>query len=502
MVARFGNVRVKRGLLNFFIGKSVSAVGGLLAMVLVVHGLSIGDFATYSILVALVEVFTAVSGLGLTHVILRYVPELYASYQASALRFIVLAAFGLRSIVLVCALGVAWLFSDSIGSWIGVGNAIHALEAFLLIVALRSTNQFLSQILESMLHQGTAQTAFSLIAVGRCVGMLWLTNSNQVMLTDVIWLEVICEAGAMCVMLFGIFDSLWSKKSNGDENVDDDWHNTNRTEVIRFATSAYLQHLATLPFGGNTNRLVGGAMFGSVMMASFGFALSLYEYAKRYLPTQLLIGLIRPIVVARYTTTRNFSVAAGLCEQSLQVNLVILTAMLAVLLVCGEELLGLISGGKYVEHSVVLLCVLLVFLGLETQRLVLEVLAQMVDHYEILIPTNLFLSLSVIGGVAGYALLGAVAFPIANLLALVIANYWTAHRLASMGFRYSHDWAGTGWSLVVFLISVLAGKLCQYAGIHWSISLLVTLMVFGLLFLKIQLKPTIRFARELIGEKA
>lgn len=40
---------------------------------------------------------------------------------------------------------------------------------------------------------------------------------------------------------------------------------------------AYLQHLAILPYGGNMNRLVGGNLFGDLVMASFGFAQSLYE---------------------------------------------------------------------------------------------------------------------------------------------------------------------------------------------------------------------------------
>jgi O-antigen/teichoic acid export membrane protein len=499
--ARFGNVRVKRGLLHFFIGKSISAGAGLLAMLLVVHGLSITDFANYSVLVALVEVFTAISGLGLSLVILRYVPELYVSFQASALRFIILTCFSLRSVVLVGALGCAWLYSDIISSWIGLGGAVQAFAVFLVVVALRSTNQFLSQILDSTLHQGTAQFAFSVIAIGRCVGMLWLIENNRMILVDVIWIEAICETCAMCVMLFGIFATLWSRQSYGNENIDNGWQHTNRRQVIRFAIAAYLQHLATLPFGGNTNRLVGGVMFSSLEMASFGFSLTLYEYAKRYLPTQLLIGVIRPIVVSRYTTTRNFSVAAGLCEQVLQFNLVLLAGMLAVLLESGEELLGFISGGKYVGDSIVLLCVLLVLLALETQRVLIGLLAEMVEHNEILIPSNLFLSLSVFGGVAGYGLIGAVAFPLANLLALFIANCWTSYMLAKLGFRYAHDWTGTGWSIVVFVLSLGAGKLSQYSGADWIISLVVTLVVFILLFMKIRFRPTRLFVRELIGEK-
>jgi O-antigen/teichoic acid export membrane protein len=500
MIARYGNDRVKRGLLHFFVGKSVSALGGLLAMLLVVHALPIADFARYSILIGLVEIFTGISGLGLSHVILRYVPELYASYQTSALRAVVLATFSLRTLVLVFALGLAWIFSDSASSLIGLNEALGAFEAFLLVVALRSTNQYLSQILESTLHQGKVQAAFSFIAIGRCVGMLWLISNDSANLTNVILLEAVCEFGAMLMMLNGIFATLWVRKPS-EAAVDNDWHNTNRKQVIRFAASAYLQHLATLPFGGNTNRLVGGSMFSDQVMARFGFAQSLYEYVKRYLPTQLLIGMIRPVVVARFTSTRDFSAASALCERSLQVNLALLAGLIAVLLVDGRELLLFISAGKYGASglSVMIFVALLVLLIFETQRVVLELLSQMVEHYEILIPSNVFLGFSVFGAVAAFPLMGPVAFPIANVVAIFLANLWVIHRLASLGFHYQHDWKATLQSLLILIVSAGAGILSKYFGLHWIGALLVTLSVFALCFWKLKFALTVDFARELIG---
>ena len=504
MVTRYGHERVKRGLVHFFVGKSVSALGGFFAMLLVVHGLSISDFAKYSVLVALVEVFTAISGFGLSHVILRYVPELYESYQTSALRSMIVYISGFRSFVLVLSLGLVWYFSNIVSSWIGLGGAIQVFEVFLIVVAFRSTNQFLSLILESTLHQGIAQTAFSVIAIGRLVGMLILVNNHAVSLIDVIWLEGICEIVAMIVMIGGIFSVLWAKHTHDDVMADDDWHKTNRRQLIRFATSAYLQHLATLPFGGNTIRLVGGAMFGDLLMARFGFAQSLYEYIKRYLPTQLLIGLIRPVVVARFTSARDFSVAAGLFEQSLQVNFVLLAGMLAVLLVVGKDLLMFISAGKYGGSgiSVLILGVLLVLLVFETERLVLELLAQMVEHYEIMIPSNTFLAFSVLGGIAAFPAIGAVAFPIANALALLLANFWVVHRLASFGFKYRHDWRATFESLLILTLSAAVGEFSRYMGAHWMIAMGITLGVFTMLFIRIKLSSSIRFARELVGEKS
>jgi len=492
---------VKRGLMHFLLGKVVSAIGGLTAVVLVVNGLTVPEFAHYSVLIGMVEMFTAVSGLGLQHIMLRYVPELYASYQQFALRQLVYTAFMLRAGLLLVLLGGAWWGAPLFAGWLGMGDAVAAFTVFLLVVGFRSMNQFLSMILESMLHQGISQAAFSLIAIGRCVGMIWLGGLHAVNLINVIWLECACEVLAAVIMVVGIFFSVQPDPDAHDDAGQRHWLANNRGVLGRFAGWAYLQHLATLPFGGTTNRLVGGAMFGSLTMASFGFAMSIYDYAKRYLPTQLLIGLIRPVVVARYSSTGNFTRAAELCEQAMQFNLVLLAGMLAALFVSGDELLGLISRGKYMEHSVMLLSVLLVVLMLETQRVVLDVLTQMVNHYEILVPTNLFLSCSVVAGIVTYPVLGAVAFPLANLLALVIAIARTDRTLARMGFVYRHDWRGAAEALGNLLLSTMVGKLCRYAGLDWVSSLAAAMAAFSVIFLKYQLAPTVGFARDMIGSK-
>lgn len=504
MNMRYGKERVKRGLRHFFVGKSISAMAGFLAMVLVVQGLTVGDFASYSVLVALVEVFTAICGVGLSHVVLRYVPELYVSYRASALRQLIVRATTFRSLALLVALALTWAMSEFVTPWLGLEGETHAFKAFLVIVAFRSTNQYLSLILESTLHQGMAQAAFALIALGRCVGMIWLLKAGTIPLVDVIWLEAICELAAMLFMLGGIARNLSGSPEHDQPADDRNWYRDNRSQLRRFARSAYLQHLATLPFGGNTNRLVGGAMFSDLLMARFGFAQSLYEYAKRYLPTQLLVGLIRPVVVSRFATTRNFAAAAELCEQSFQVNLVVIAAMLAVLAVGGKDLMMVVSGGKYgaAGVSVAILAVLLVLLAFETQRLVLEVLAQMVEHYEILIPSNMFLSASVLGGIIAFPWLGAVGFPLANLLALLFANAWVMQRLRALGYSYRHDWRGTFQSILILVVATAAGEFSLVAGANWIVATAAVLGMFAVLFMTVKLSSSLLFARALIGTRS
>ncbi len=499
MSTRYDAARVRRSIIHFLVGKSVSSIAGFAALLLVVRGLSVADFAGYSVLIALVEVLTAVSGLGLVHAVLRFVPELYNKHYRVALRRFTLSALSVRTSVLVVLALLAWVATGDLSTLLGLARTQDAFRVFLLVVVLRSTAHFVSQMLESTLSQGFAQAGFTVSSLIRVVGMLYLLDGSAISLVEVVWVEAVSDAVGLVVLLAGTIHVFSQSTSAATPSDDEQWTQVNFRRVIRFAWSGYVQHLATLPFGGNTNRLVGGAMFGDVTMATFGFSQSLYEYVKRYLPTQLLFGLIRPVVVSRFSSSRDFASAMNLCDQALHVNLAFLGGGLAALVVSGGELLSLLSSGKYGFESAILLSALLILLVFETQRLILELLTQMVERYDIMILGNAFLSSSVLLGILGYRFIGAIAFPIANTLALVIANYWVIVRLRTSGYVYHPDWKSVVTLFALLVASVTPGLLLKGIGLHWSVSLGVTTCLYLGLFLRLRLRETVRFARELIG---
>ncbi len=470
MITRYGKERVSRGLQHFAAGKALSAVCGFLAMVLVVRLLSVGDFADYSVLVALIEVATAVSGLGISHALLRYVPELYAKQYAVALRHLVISAVSLRLTSLLLIAMFAWAIAPTGAPLIGMADAVGAAKLYLLIVVIRTASHFLSQILESTLHQGIAQIGFSLAAVARLVGMLYLTNGDGASLTDVIWIEVVSDLLCLFVMLIGVVRVVWERISQKSPDEDQHWLTNNLRQIVRFALSGYMQHLAGLPFGANTNRLVGGTLFNDITMASFGFANSLYEYVKRYLPAQLLVGLVRPVVLARFSDRRDFSGAAGTCEGIALINTALIGGMMSLLIVGGPEALVWVSGGKYGSEAATLLGALFLVVFFETRRLMLEMLVQAVERYELLIPSNLLLSASIIPAVIAFPIAGAVGFPLINAVALVLSNLWVQSSLAGLGYRYANRWVPTIKLLVLCGSTAATGRVLIAFGFHWSLA--------------------------------
>lgn len=500
--SHYSGDRVRRGIEHFLLGKGVSAVCGFMAMVLVVRALSLQAFADYTVLVALVELATALSGLGLGHVLLRYVPELYEKQYRLSLRRLVWGAIGMRSVAIVLLALVLHGASSGLAQLVGIAGGGVVVSAFLAVVVLRSTAQFLSQVLESTLHQGISQTGFSLAALLRLLGMAWLVHQGgEVSLIEVIFVEALADAACLLVMALGLVKVLYEQAVEAAEAnpADGPWMQGRLQAMVRFAAAGYVQHLVILPYGGNTNRLVAGHMLAAPAVASYGFAQSLYEYLKRYLPAQLMVGLIRPVVVARWARERSFPAIAEISSQVVLINVLLIGGVLAVLAVAGRESLAVISGGKYAGESLAVLFGLCVVLLLETQRQQIEVLVQTVERYEELIPSNALVAASVLGAIALLPLLGALAFPIANAVGLVAGNRWVSARLRRHGYEYRHDWRGSMLVVLCGAVAVSFGWLLRWTGVHWALAAGAVTALFSALAWWL-LGPSLRaFAQDIAG---
>jgi len=172
---RYGGAQVRRGLVHFLAGKALTSVAGIGTFVLLVRALPLDEFAAYSILFGLVELIAAVTGVGITHVMARYVPEVYAIHLNKTFRALVLRLLLLRFSVLALAVGLMWAFAEPISGLIGLGGWQDALVMYLWVIAVRSVLLTLFSLLEQMLLQGTAQSSMSLVTVSRfaVLALLW-----------------------------------------------------------------------------------------------------------------------------------------------------------------------------------------------------------------------------------------------------------------------------------------------------------------------------------------
>lgn len=469
---RYGIERIRQGLMHFLLGKGVTAIAGVLTLVLIVRGLSVGEFAAYSALGAFVEIFTALAGFGLTHIALRYVPELHAQHRDNALRRLVVGTVGLRTATLLVAIGVAYVSGQSLVAFFNLEAWLSAFRWFLLAAFVRISFHFVFQILEAMLRQRIAQAGFVISGLTKLLLVAVLSVDNSLSLLRLIAIEAVADLLGLVVVVVGLVRCC-GETGSGDDGVG--WVRGNLRRVTRFGLTGYLQHLAVLLYGSSPNRLVGARYLDAGSMASMGFAQSLIDVFRRYLPAQLLIGLVRPVLLARYAQHGDFGDLVRVTNLVFKVNFVLLGIPIVLVMVCGEPILLLVSGGKYGEAAKWVLLGFLIVLVLESFRLLLDVLVQAVERFGILMYSNLILSASLLIAVPLLPLMGGVAIALANLLGIATANAVVTRRLGKYGHRYCHDWWAVVKYTAITLVSIFAGLVVQRLGGHWMIQGLVAL---------------------------
>lgn len=483
--ARYGRERIRTGLAHFLLGKGLSSIGGFVYLILLARYLSLDEFAAYSVLQAFVEVFTAVTGFGLTHVILRYAPELYVQHENRVFRTFVLGSFVLRVAVLTGATAVAWLSVAEWGHVFGLKDWTSVIGLYLLVVWLRVNGHFLFQILESTLHQGLGQAAMVVSVLLRVVLVGWFLGRGELTIQVVVWIEVLAEAVGLVFLLGSVSWVLIQGKSHVGMLTWQSWWAEHHQRVLRYGIAGYLQHLAILPYGSAANRLVAGKLLDAMTLAGFGLAQSLADIIRRYLPAQLMTGLIRPVLVARYVATRNFeNVASGLALV-FRVNLGLLAVPAAVLLAVGPELVATLTNGKYGVEAAWLLVAMVGVLILESRRVLIDLAVQTIERNSLLVIGNVMLAASLVIAIFGVGVLGAMAIPLAAAVGLIASNAWITERLRREQFLFPLDLWVLSRAIGTIAFSAGVGK-ASAIQFGWVFGLVVVLFMVPIMLILTQ----------------
>lgn len=477
---RYGRERIRGGLLHFLLGKGLSSIAGLGILILLVRHLSVPEFAAYSVLQSFIELFTALTGFGLTHATLRYVPELYANEENRVFRTFVVALFSIRLALLSVAILFAYWGGEAIAGLFGLDDWTNVYHAYLAVVWLRVNSHFLFQILESTLHQGLGQAAFVGTVVVKFGLITWLAWGDNLDIQSVIWVEVVSESIGLFILAFGVTRVLHT--AHTDKNMQNfiAWWSANERRVLRYGFAGYLQHLAILPYGSAPNRLVAGRFLDVTGTATFGFAQSFADLFRRYLPAQLLGGVIRPVLIARYSTGGSFGEISDVLGFFFRVNTLLLGWVAAILLAVGPEFTAALSGGKYGVNAAWLLLTLVFMLVLESRRFLIELVAQAVERNGLLVAGNLILSSSMPLAILLVDMVGAQAIPIAAVIGLIISSAWITHRLGKDGFVFPFGYRPFFRIVAAVGFAALMGHVTQ-AWLGWQLGAAATVLVYPII---------------------
>ena len=442
--------RFRAALLQLVGGRMAQAGARMVLVLALVRVLPIEEFGAYMLIVGAAELLLQVGSCGILPLAQRYIPQLLPVLPTHRMQRFILGLVVMQVSVLAVAtllIGHYWTALTPLFGMTAEQAAATRFAAWLFLAV--PVFRFSAELLETMLGFGQAARAIMVFVRAGAVLLLiaWLP---RVTLNDVLVTDLLVTSLCAAVLLYRI-----------------------RRNVARLATSAgegrfpvaemtrFTWHMALVgALGGTANpgalRLVLANGLGLAESGLFAFLQSLERLVSRYLPATVLRNLIRPVLISRYVgrgSTDLLKAGTGLLLKS---NLLAVVGGIVVIAVCGDEIVRVLSGGKFVGAGLTLL-LLYVNMIATSQRGVQEMVMQITGQTRALWLTTLVspVALLLVWLASGHGL---------NFAVLVItAGSLISNSLATGVLQARTDWFRVDWRGVMTIGA--AGAIAAAIGI-------------------------------------
>lgn len=474
----YGKRAVRRSFRHFLFGKGFKIAGTLVTLLLLARWLETTEYAAYISLRALIEVGRTITTIGVTGVLLRFLPELRAVGNNRAAYRLLFYGMGLRIFTILVLFLATLPFIGSLGVTFNLADWAWLIPWVLVVGALDYTTYTLSGALESFLWQKEAQYSLAFGNFAQLSVLLTLFYLGPLTLPAVILAEGLGLALALVCLVIGLYRrwSLDEERAIGDLG----WLRLHIARMIRFGAWMFGMSVTSIAYGPGPNRLLAAHYLPATEVATFGFAGQIANLARRFMPTRLIATMIKPILLARFTVSGDFERLVDNINLIYRINFSILIVPIGMLLVSGNAVFNWMTAGKY-GSAAALLAGLLLILVSESMRLLLGLIAQAVEKNQIMVGTNLVQSGSLLLAVPLVGTVGPWAIVFANLCGTVVANILIVLWLRRWGYVFSLRWvpllAVAGYGAV----AVLVGRLSAGTFASWLDGALIAPAAIGLL---------------------
>lgn len=373
MTEHYGLARARRSLLHFGAGKAASAVTSLALLILLARHVPAEQFGLYVAILATLEIFYLTTGFGLSSAAQRYVAEYRMRARGEDFLRFAAGLVAARTALAVVFSVLAWALSPLLLPMAGLGGARDFAVSVAALMALGTVARYLEEILGALLMQGTIQ-ALTLVrnvaklAVVLSLSSAGLLNAQTLVATEAVVLAMSAAAGSLQLMRH-----LRATRTQPGEPA------YRNERLWRVSMRFYLVQVMGLAYGPDVMKLLVTRAGGSASTAALGFAQSITDTLRNYLPAHLLASWIRPMMVSRYVSGRGIEDLALLGNLILKLNLFGLAPVVAFFSAHGNAFGSLLSAGRYPDAGA-LLTAFGVFAALQSAHLVLNMITVTVER--------------------------------------------------------------------------------------------------------------------------
>lgn len=461
-VSHYSGRALRRAFLHFSTGKGFGAVIGIAWLFLFVRALPLADYGAYVTFTAYLNIFLVVGSFGLISMAERYVPEHRSLSSGPVLARFLTGLVAFRAVLLAITCLVVAAFRAPLVALLSIEGTAAAFLIFQIVVFGEGLCRYIETLFDSLLQQKYSQIS-TLFRYGlRLLALIAypFVFGKELDLLTWIRIEALCVslgAGLALVLVWRIIRKARHEDAAGREDG-----KLNYLRYVRYSAPIYLGRILALFSGIEMAKLIITKMLGLEASAVFGFCASLAITLQRYLPTYLLMGMVRPLFITAFHSERPQKRLDFLFSVIVKLNMFVILPALAVTMVLGDGVVYIFSSGK-ISGGGLMLTLMLGFVVSQALR---------IAHGMVLISLedgkgSLMIAAMAAAVFAISALFVSIYGPVALIVGLVAADFVAmaiaGRRIRMKSYRLNYPYQGIGKLFIATLAATVFTALLNLA---------------------------------------
>ncbi|MEO5703110.1 MAG: hypothetical protein ABIQ54_04420 [Gammaproteobacteria bacterium] len=438
-VGHYSASKIRKSMWHYLLGRGMSAIGSFAVALLLIRVLPVEVYGAYTALAGLLVTLGIVSDGGLDRLLPKFLPILRTANAESRLAKLCWKLLGLRIVLILLVLIPVVIAPDWIANVLSIDEGRKVIWPFALYVVLSIVSVHLARTLQALLQQRAVTMGMILEWFTKLAALvLLLLYTGFLPLDGVIWIQA-ATVGLGVLFLLIKLQQHFTEFAKADHPLTE--IDIPRERLWRFGWHNYLPSLIGVGLSEGTIKLVSAYFLGITQTAALGFAYAISGAIRQYLPAILLLGLIEPAFMARYHAQRDFRVLNEMASIVLKSNLFVLAPITVWLLFSGTPMIGLITGGKYLD-TVWLLAGFMGVLMLHSQFMVLQLIVNAIEESWLLTTCQLWAVLFAVAEIIAMVFYGLPGLLVGTLVLALFKNIYLVFSIRSKKYPYKTDWQG------------------------------------------------------------
>lgn len=325
----------------------MNALAAFLIFVWIARQLPEPQYANYIAAFALLEIGLVLSGFGMEWVTAVFVPQAKLKATGKILGKFVWQCLMVQACTLLIGACLLFMLAPTLNDWFRLENATGALRVYAVVMFVEGVGRvFRDQLLSCLLLQAAAQVSQMTRNIAMLVFAFWVFQNEGWRTAEGLAIaELSASGGSLIVAAIFLYRHLIACRD--DPAGEPDWRLPRWREMLRAGRNAWISNLANLSWGGQMVILLVTRIIGTEATAPLGFSRNLAEQVRKFMPMDFLLGIIRTLLIARFSEEGDLQKMGTRIGLAFKANLLFLLPLLVVVIVRGEEICGLLSGGRY-----------------------------------------------------------------------------------------------------------------------------------------------------------